>query len=134
MSVMSFFDEVLSSVYSCWTRYFDFEGRSSRSEYWHWQLFRILIFFSFYYLESVTFFGLNFVLGTILLIPEVAVSIRRLHDTNRSGWWILLNFSIFFTLLSPALLLFSIIGISTLIYFYCLQGDNHTNDYGNQQS
>jgi len=68
------------------------------------------------------------------LIPEVAVSIRRLHDTNKSGWWILLNFSIFFPLISPTLLLFSLIGISTLIYFYCLQGDNRTNDYGNQQS
>ena len=74
------------------------------------------------------------VIGSITLLPSLSLGVRRLHDVNRSGWWILLNFSIFFTILSPALLLFSIIGISTLIYFYCLQGDNHTNDYGNQQS
>ena len=50
------------------------------------------------------------------IIPEIAVSIRRLHDINKSGWWILLTFTI--------------IGIIPLTYFYCIKGDDNNNAYG----
>ena len=113
--IVKFFDDVINSVFICFSRYFDFEGRSSRSEFWHWQLFRVLLFLSLTFLETILFSGLNFTLNLFLLIPEISVSIRRLHDTNKSGLWYLLTFTI--------------IGIIPLIYFYSLKGDETKNNY-----
>ena len=112
---MKFFDDVINSVFICFSRYFDFEGRSSRSEFWHWQLFRVLLFLSLTFIETILFSGLNFSFNLFLLIPEISVSIRRLHDTNKSGLWYLLTFTI--------------IGIIPLIYFYSLKGDETKNNY-----
>lgn len=113
--IVQFFDDVINSVAICFSRYFDFEGRSSRSEFWHWQLFRVLLFLSLTFLETILFSGLNFTFNLFLLIPEISVSIRRLHDTNKSGLWYLLTFTI--------------IGIIPLIYFYSLKGDETKNNY-----
>ena len=113
--IVKFFDDVINSVVICFSRYFDFEGRSSRSEFWHWQLFRVLLFLSLTFLETILFSGLNFTFNLFLLIPEISVSIRRLHDTNKSGLWYLLTFTI--------------IGIIPLIYFYSLKGDETKNNY-----
>ena len=70
-------------------RYFDFSGRSSRSEYWWWFLFSTIAGF-------IPFVGL------VLLIPNIAIGVRRLHDINRTGWWILFAF-LFFWLVGEAL-------------------------------
>ena len=113
--IVQFFDDVINSVVICFSRYFDFEGRSSRSEFWHWQLFRVLLFLSLTFLETILFSGINFTFNLFLLIPEISVSIRRLHDTNKSGLWYLLTFTI--------------IGIIPLIYFYSLKGDETKNNY-----
>ena len=114
--VTNIFEDLTNSVISCFNKYFDFETRSSRKEFWYWQLFRILMFLSITYLESLGLSGLLFISNFIFLIPEVAVSIRRLHDINKSGWWILLTITI--------------IGIIPLTYFYCIKGDDGVNDYG----
>ena len=114
--VTNIFEDLTNSVISCFNKYFDFETRSSRKEFWYWQLFRILMFLSFTYLESLGLSGLLFISNFIFLIPEIAVSIRRLHDINKSGWWILLTLTI--------------IGIIPLTYFYCIKGDDGANDYG----
>jgi uncharacterized membrane protein YhaH (DUF805 family) len=92
-------------------RYAEFSGRSRRMEYWMWVLFQILIAFAFVILMMVIgggammsgdVNGLAAAGGAILIvwslymlmalaffIPNIAVTVRRLHDTNRSGWWIL---------------------------------------------
>ena len=114
--VTNIFEDLTNSVISCFNKYFDFETRSSRKEFWYWQLFRILMFLSITYLESLGLSGLLFISNFIFLIPEIAVSIRRLHDINKSGWWILLTLTI--------------IGIIPLTYFYCIKGDDGVNDYG----
>ena len=114
--VTNIFEDLTNSVISCFNKYFDFETRSSRKEFWYWQLFRILMFLSITYLESLGLSGLLFISNFIFLIPEIAVSIRRLHDINKSGWWILLTITI--------------IGIIPLTYFYCIKGDDGANDYG----
>jgi len=114
--ITNIFEDLTNSVISCFNKYFDFETRSSRKEFWYWQLFRILMFLSITYLESLGLSGLLFISNFIFLIPEIAVSIRRLHDINKSGWWILLTITI--------------IGIIPLIYFYCIKGDDGVNDYG----
>ena len=53
--IVKFVDDVINSVTACFVRYFDFEGRSSRAEFWHWQLFRVLLFLSLTFLETVLF-------------------------------------------------------------------------------
>jgi uncharacterized membrane protein YhaH (DUF805 family) len=96
-------------------RYVDFSGRSRRMEYWMWQVFKLIVGCVFLILFLVLF-GSAFAsfgqtkdpneliaagAGVVLLsmaymifvlaifIPDIAVTIRRLHDSNRSGWWIL---------------------------------------------
>ena len=80
--IVQFIDDVINSVTTCFARYFDFEGRSPRADFWHWQLFRVLLFLSLTFLETILFSGLNFTFNLFLLIPEISVSIRRLHDIN----------------------------------------------------
>ena len=113
---INFFDDLIDSVINCFRKYFDFESRSSRKEFWFWQLFRILMFLSITYIESLGLNGLLLISNFIFIIPEIAVSIRRLHDINKSGWWILLTITI--------------IGIIPLTYYYCLRGDDKSNDFG----
>ncbi len=76
------------SVRVCLSKYADFSGRASRSEYW-W-------FFLFVFLASLGTSMIHEVLGGIFalatLLPSIAVTARRLHDTNRSGWWQLIYF------------------------------------------
>ena len=87
----------------CWAKYATFEGRARRSEYWFFNLFNIIAMFVFVFglvggiLDGV--FGTPAVFTGVLLggyvlasfIPTVAVTVRRLHDTGRSGWWLLLS-------------------------------------------
>jgi uncharacterized membrane protein YhaH (DUF805 family) len=92
-------------------RYADFSGRSRRMEYWMWVLFQVLIYFAVIVLVMLVGGGammagnptsamaaggaalvilLLYLLWQLaVLIPSIAVAVRRLHDTNRSGWWIL---------------------------------------------
>jgi uncharacterized membrane protein YhaH (DUF805 family) len=80
-------------------KYAEFSGRSRRKEYWMYALFNMLIVFV---LEIAGFALLRSAAGTILfallgiyclatLIPSLAVGIRRLHDTGKSGWWLLIS-------------------------------------------
>lgn len=77
----------VDSIKTCFSKYADFDGRASRSEYWWFILFLVL--------ASVVISIVNhwmsglFSLATIL--PSLAVGARRLHDTDRSGWLLLLN-------------------------------------------
>ena len=114
--ITNIFEDLTNSVISCFNKYFDFETRSSRKEFWYWQLFRILMFLSITFIESLGLSGILFISNFIFLIPEIAVSIRRLHDINKSGWRILLTITI--------------VGIIPLTYFYCIKGDDGVNDYG----
>ena len=84
----------------CLQHYADFNGRARRSEFWYWQLFNLLISIGLYLIihaiKGVTGVNLGFlnsVYSLAVLIPNLAVSARRLHDTNRSGWWQLLTFA-----------------------------------------
>jgi|TARA_B110000037_G_scaffold54632_1_gene66937 uncharacterized membrane protein YhaH (DUF805 family) len=80
--------------------YADFSGRARRKEYWLFTLYNIIIFVALVFLgamvgfprgaEGVFVFVAFYMVG--VLIPALAVSVRRLHDTGRSGWWLLLYF------------------------------------------
>ena len=80
-TAMSFTD----SIKTCFQKYIDFNGRASRSEFWWFFLFTLLV-------RIVTTWipGLGFIITLALLLPSLSVTARRLHDTNRTGWWMLL--------------------------------------------
>ena len=71
------------SIRVCFSKYADFNGRADRSEYWWFVLFIVIVSLATSMVSSVLS-GL-FSLGTLL--PSIAAATRRLHDTNRSGWW-----------------------------------------------
>ncbi len=114
----------VEAVQSCFRQYVGFSGRARRSEYWWFFLFTVLVSMVASVLDSI--FGTMSdttnvgVIGTIaslaLLLPSIAVAIRRLHDTSRSGWWILIG-------------LIPIVGWIILIVFYC-QDSHGDNEHG----
>ena len=68
-------------------QYADFNGRARRSEYWFYILFYMLIIIALALLEALLMPGVLTGLFTLgLLLPSLAVAVRRLHDTDRSGW------------------------------------------------
>ena len=75
------------SIKICFTKYVDFNGRASRSEYWWFVLFIIVVGVVIGMISHVVS-GL-FTLATLL--PSIAAATRRLHDTQRSGWWQLIG-------------------------------------------
>jgi uncharacterized membrane protein YhaH (DUF805 family) len=115
------FTDAVTAVFK---KYTDFSGRSLRSEYWFWVLFTLMVSIVLSILDSIIFgskansnngpLEIVFSLGT--LIPSIAVTVRRLHDVNKSGWWILIAFTI--------------VGIIPLIYWYCQPGTAGKNDFG----
>jgi uncharacterized membrane protein YhaH (DUF805 family) len=114
------FTDAVTAVFK---KYAVFNGRSLRSEYWFWVLFTLIVSIVLSILDSIIFgskassngpLEVVFSLGT--LIPSIAVSVRRLHDVNKSGWWILIAFTI--------------VGIIPLIYWYCQPGTAGKNDFG----
>ena len=91
---------MLEAVRTVYRKYADFSGRATRSEYWWFLLFYFLVLIVLAVVASagrgsspvaaVAAIGLAvFVLGT--LIPSLAVSVRRLHDSDKSGWWLLIS-------------------------------------------
>jgi len=75
-------------------QYADFNGRARRKEYWMFELFNIIIVMILAVID--TLLGTDGVLLVLyvlsVFIPSIAVTVRRLHDTGRSGWWILIDF------------------------------------------
>jgi len=75
------------SIGTCFSKYANFNGRASRSEYWWWVLFVILVSAA----TGVVSEMLSGIFSLAILLPYLAVGARRLHDTDRSGWFLLLN-------------------------------------------
>jgi uncharacterized membrane protein YhaH (DUF805 family) len=110
----------------CFKQYFDFRGRARRKEYWYFSLF--LIIFSIIADWSARILGMLvgsykvylvlYVLFCIAtLIPSISVSVRRLHDIGRRGWWLLLC-------------LVPIIGWIWLIVWACFDSKKGENKWG----
>ena len=104
-----------------WKKYADFNGRANRREFWTFVLINIVIGMV---LVGATGDAANDQPGLLAmlfylaaLLPTIAVSARRLHDTNRSGWWILIG-------------LIPFLGALVLIVFYLLDGTPGPNKYG----
>ena len=78
------------SIKTCYKKFFDFSGRASKSEFWWFQLYAIII-----YALMFVFQGDLVILFSIItianLIPNWAAAVRRLHDTDKSGWMVLIS-------------------------------------------
>ena len=97
------------SLNTCLKKYFVFQGRASRSEYWWFQLIVSPSYFISTFLENeISYLFLGITLFT--LIPAISVGVRRLHDTNRSGFFLLISFIPF---IGGLVLLFFLIPVGT---------------------
>ena len=104
------------SVTTCLKKYFVFEGRASRSEYWWFQLIVTPSYFISTFIENeVSYIFLGITLFT--LIPAISAGVRRLHDTNRSGFFLLISFIPF-------------IGGLILLFFLIPEGTKGKNRFG----
>ena len=104
------------SVSTCLKKYFVFEGRASRSEYWWFQLIVSPSYLISTILENeISYFFLGITLFT--LIPAISAGVRRLHDTNRSGFFLLISFIPF-------------IGGLVLLFFLIPEGTKGKNRFG----
>lgn len=97
-----------AAIYFCLTRYAQFDGRAGRAEYWWFQLFLLLIFIAVVCLSmlSTTLGGFAMLLAAGgLMLPNLAVTVRRMHDVGWSGWWLLAMFVPFGSMALLAILL-----------------------------
>ena len=78
--------DFVQAIKSCLGQYATFSGRASRSEYWWFFLFQVIVLI----IASVLGDIVNLLVSLALLLPALAVGARRLHDIGRSGWWQLL--------------------------------------------
>ena len=112
------------SISSCFSKYATFSGRASRSEFWWFYLFFILMSWAASIVGAVILgmgieagaSELSLILQFAFLVPWWAVASRRMHDINKSGWWMLI--------------MFTGIGVFFLIYWWAKQGDNAQNRFG----
>ena len=105
-------------------RYAEFGGRSGRKEYWHFFLWYFVIYTVLELVDQAmsgsVVMGWSVAVFTLaLLVPSMAVGVRRLHDTDRSGWWLLIT-------------LVPILGVIVLIVFSSQNGDAGDNQYGSR--
>lgn len=109
------------AIKSGFSHYVTFSGRAARSEYWYWVLFGFIVAVVSVILDSAIFpysdtGPIQVITSLALLLPGVAMSVRRLHDIDRTGWWVLITFTI--------------IGVILLIVWACFKGTTGTNRFG----
>jgi uncharacterized membrane protein YhaH (DUF805 family) len=92
--------------------YAQFDGRASRSEYWWFYLFTLLAGLA----TEVVGSTVGNLATLVFFLPGLALAVRRLHDVGRSGWWVLI--------------LFTVIGIPVFLYWTVKDSDKGKNAYG----
>ena len=107
-----------------WKNYINFQGRARRKAYWMFVLFNLIALVILSLIEGAlglsgqNGYGILTGLYTLaIILPLIALAVRRLHDTGRSGWWILIG-------------LVPLIGPIVLIVFYVTDSQPGTNQYG----
>jgi uncharacterized membrane protein YhaH (DUF805 family) len=111
------FTEAIKSGFS---NYVNFNGRAARSEFWYWSLFTTLVTVVVDIIDYVVGSGaglLGELWGLATLLPGLAVGARRLHDTDRSGFWLFIG-------------LLPLVGWIVLIVWWCFRGTSGSNQYG----
>jgi uncharacterized membrane protein YhaH (DUF805 family) len=108
----------VDAIKSGFGNYVNFSGRAARSEFWYWTLFTVLANLVAGIIDAVLGgIGLvGLIVSLALLLPGIAVSVRRLHDLDRTGWWLLL--------------VFTGIGVILLLVWDCMKGTTGPNSHG----
>ncbi len=111
------------SIGTCFRKYVDGNGRASRSEFWYFQLFLVVLTIISGSVDSAVFgtdFGETGIVSNVVtlgtLLPSLCVTVRRLHDVNKSGWWMLIALTC--------------IGLIPLIIWEATKGTSGSNEYG----
>lgn len=103
------------------SNYVNFSDRACRSEYWYWVLFATVGAIATYTIDIYMFDSdmptINTIFNLATVLPGLSVAVRRLHDLDRSGWWIFL-------------FLIPLIGIIILIIWFCSKGTDGPNRFG----
>jgi len=113
---------LVQAIKSGFSNYVTFSGRACRSEYWFWVLFALIGGLVTVILDSVIFgyqagvTPLNGIFDLATFLPGLAVAARRLHDTDRTAWWLLLALTV--------------IGAILLIVWFCFRGTPGANRFG----
>ncbi|WP_170340319.1 DUF805 domain-containing protein [Ruegeria arenilitoris] len=124
-------EQMSHAVRTVLSKYATFQGRAPRSEFWWWvlALFLVLVvtqlidgavvapLLGFDAFASEAGQPLSWLVSLGVILPNIAVGVRRLHDTGRSGWWILIG-------------LIPLIGTLILLYFYIQPSEQAENAYG----
>jgi uncharacterized membrane protein YhaH (DUF805 family) len=108
------------AIQAGFSNYFNFKSRACRSEFWYWQLFLLvggIVAELFDFGIGTQFSPLSTLFWLATVIPDLAVYVRRLHDTDRSGWWLLLLFV-------------PLVGAIVLLVWFCTKGTNGYNRFG----
>jgi len=117
----SFFKVLLVNYLGVIKQYTVFKGRASRKEFWLFVLANFIVGIIFSILTKIPILGIlvwiaYFLFGLAILIPSIAVGIRRLHDTNKTGWLMLLCLTV--------------IGSIVVVIFCAMEGTPGENQYG----
>jgi uncharacterized membrane protein YhaH (DUF805 family) len=112
---------IQEAITTCFSKYVSFDGRAPRSEYWYWVLFIVVVYVVLLAIGAaaqssiISILAMLFILATFL--PSISVIVRRLHDTDHSGWW-------YWIALVP------IVGGLWLLYFMVIAGTPGPNRFG----
>lgn len=103
----------------CIRNYANFSGRATRSEFWYFWLFQILMHVGLSLMATVVdgFAYVSILASLVLVFPNIAVAARRLHDIDRSGWWQLI-------------IVVPVVGIFIALYWYVQPSQPVENGYG----
>ena len=118
-------DSPFSYYTGAFSKYFQFQGRARRAEYWWFTLFNMLISIAITVVEigagltdlEATYGPLSTLYLLALFFPTLALGVRRLHDIGRSGWWLLIG-------------IIPLIGIVVLLIFVCTDSERGENAFG----
>jgi uncharacterized membrane protein YhaH (DUF805 family) len=105
------------AIRSGFKNYIGFTGRATRSEFWYWTLFAVVVQLLVDLVTADKLEVVSALVSLALFLPSLSVSIRRLHDIDKSGWWFLLWFV-------------PIVGWIVMIYWACCQGSEGPNRFG----
>jgi uncharacterized membrane protein YhaH (DUF805 family) len=105
--------DMKTAVITCLTKYVDFDGRASRSEFWWFFLFELILFMILSMMPSF----IDTIAALALVLPSLGSAVRRLHDIGKSGWWIFIN-------------LIPLIGTLIYLYWSAKPSQHETNNWG----
>ena len=112
--------DFMTAVKTCFSKYIDWNGRASRSEFWFWILFVFIASVVLSLADSMIGAGEIGLLAPLFslatFLPGIFVTVRRLHDTDHSGWWYLI--------------VFTGIGALLILYWVIIKGNDGENRFG----